>query len=59
MANFDNLTGQKFNRLTVIRQADYILRGDGRKRVAWLCECDCGNACVVSADLLKNGRTAS
>lgn len=59
MANFADLTGQKFNRLTVIEQADYILRGDGRKRVAWFCKCDCGNACIVSADLLKNGRTAS
>lgn len=59
MANFADLTGQKFNRLTVVRQADYIVQGNGRKRVAWLCECDCGNVCVVSADLLKNGRTAS
>lgn len=58
MANFSDLTGKRFNRLTVVKRADDILRGS-RKRVAWLCSCDCGNTCVVSSDLLNNGRTAS
>lgn len=58
MARFEDLTGRKFNRLQVIKQADYKLFG-GRKRVAWSCLCDCGNTCAVIAHLLKSGRTKS
>ena len=56
---FEDLTGQKFGRLTVIERAESKTRANGRTRVAWLCSCDCGKTCVVNADVLKGGRTKS
>ena len=55
-----DLTGQRFGRLLVIREA-------GRKngKVAWLCRClgkngdDCGKEVVVREDHLRNGDTQS
>ena len=49
-----DLTGQRFGRLLVIREA-------GRKngRVAWLCRCECGNEIVVSGDNLRREHTQS
>jgi len=37
--NFQDLTGQKFGRLTVIKRV-YV---EGKKYTYWLCECDYGN----------------
>ena len=52
---FYDLTGQRFGKLTVIRkeppQAD--------KRTRWLCECDCGNTCVVTSYALRKGKIKS
>lgn len=59
MANFEDLTGRKFNRLQVIKQAEHILHANGRKRVAWICLCDCGNTCVVETYTLKSGSIKS
>lgn len=50
---FEDLTGQRFNRLTVIKfipQAERKARGYN-----WLCQCDCGNICDANAHKLKNG----
>jgi len=41
--DFDDKTGQRFGRLTVIKKAEKRKSG----RIAWLCECDCGNYCEV------------
>jgi hypothetical protein len=49
MSKFIDLTGQKFDRLTVISKADVP------GRVAWLCQCDCGKIKVIKAGHLKNG----
>ena len=49
-----DLTGKKFNRLTVIRRAY-----DKDKHPAWLCKCDCGNETVVLGTYLKNGKIKS
>lgn len=38
---YKNLTGKKFNKLTVIK--DHGRMRDGT--VKWLCKCDCGNEC--------------
>lgn len=56
----ENLTGRKFNYLTVIRQAteDEYARGAG-KHAMWLCKCDCGKIRFVSSGDLKNGRAVS
>lgn len=50
-----DLTGQKFNKLTVLgfdhRGSDY--------KAYWLCQCECGNTCVVEGYHLKTGHTKS
>lgn len=49
-----DLTGQKFNMLTVIEHANDI---NGRE--AYLCKCDCGNTAIVEARRLKSRTTKS
>ncbi|MEX3713388.1 hypothetical protein ABFV99_13370 [Cytobacillus horneckiae] len=46
---FEDLTGKKFNRLTVIR----LNRVDARNRRYWDCTCECGNTKTVRGDMLK------
>lgn len=53
--NFSDLTGQKFNRLTVIKR-------DGKHKsgnIKWLCRCDCGNYTHVTTYNLKSGNAIS
>lgn len=56
MGKFQDLTGQKFGKLTVIKQATKL-----RGRTAWLCKCDCGNENFihVTSNDLKTGNTKS
>ncbi len=49
-----DLTGQRFGRLTVIERAD----NKGTK-TRWLCQCDCGNKVIKEGSNLKNGDTKS
>lgn len=51
---FQDLTGNKFGKLTVIRKSANI-----RGRVAFECLCDCGKTCFVTSDDLKQSRTKS
>ena len=60
------LVGQKFNRLTVIKEGEpkkYYDKSSGRyiTRSMWWCKCDCGNEdlVLVSGTSLKNGKTKS
>lgn len=55
---FIDLTGQKFGRLTVIKQSESIQDG-GRPRICWLCRCECGNEVIVRANKLKTKHTRS
>ena len=59
LSNRKDLTGQKFGRLTVIKE----LLGDNRigdkKNCTWLCRCDCGTKIKVIASSLTRGRTSS
>ena len=50
-----DLTGQRFNRLTVISRAENSK--DGKSR--WLCRCDCGNFVTVNGIHLSSGHTKS
>lgn len=50
----DDLTGQRFGKLTVLRRA--VVEGN---KTIWCCKCDCGNEVNVSATNLKRGRTHS
>lgn len=43
MARFNDLTGQKFGRLTVIKRVEDAITENGNKFTQWLCNCDCGN----------------
>jgi len=52
---FTDLTGQKFNKLTVIKRVDNLVG----KKSRWLCKCDCGKETVVDVGNLKNGHTKS
>lgn len=51
---FNDLTGMRFGRLTVISRAE-----NKHRAVAWNCKCDCGNMRVIKADSLTSGVTKS
>jgi hypothetical protein len=55
MSNFVDLTGQKFNRLTVRNYFGKSKSG----RSLWLCDCECGGTNVVRTADLRNGHTKS
>jgi hypothetical protein len=44
-----DLTGQKFNRLTVVKFSH-----SKNRKTFWLCKCDCGNEKIVRSDSLKD-----
>ena len=54
MGSFIDLTGEKYNKLTVLKRVK-----NQKKSTMWLCECDCGNKVIVSAGNLKNNHTTS
>lgn len=54
MPKFKDLTGQKFERLTVLERVENI----GTK-TAWKCLCDCGNIKIVTGNNLTQGRIKS
>lgn len=49
-----NLTGKKFNKLTVL----YRVANQGQK-VMWKCLCDCGKESIVRGDYLQNNTIKS
>ena len=54
MAKAEDLTGQKFGRLTVLERAPNIVYNSGKSVTAWLCQCDCGNTKIIASKHLKN-----
>lgn len=52
-SHFEDLTGKRFNRLTVIRYLDESERTV--RTYNWLCQCDCGKVVKANASKLKNG----
>lgn len=52
----EDLTGQKFNRLTVLGWVPDVRIGES---YAWRCQCDCGNTCQTTSAYLKRGHTKS
>lgn len=50
-----DLTGQKFGRLTVIKQANE----SNHEGTLWLCECECGGIKIASSYALTHGRVQS
>ena len=59
--HFNDLTNQKFGKLTVISRAENKISSSGRARTMWNCFCDCGNDynIVVSGDYLKRSTCPS
>ena len=50
-----DITGQKFGRLTVLKDSGERKRGE----VVWLCQCDCGSQLKVRSYDLRKGHTSS
>lgn len=55
MPAFQDLTGLRFGRLTIVSRAEN--GNDSKPR--WLCQCDCGNTSVVSSSNLKRNNARS
>lgn len=56
----DNLEGKNFGRLTVLKNVGKIEpKGEGPRRTAYLCKCECGKEVVVTAHSLLNNNTKS
>jgi len=55
MTNKKDLTGQKFGRLTVLKESKKRKNGS----VIWICQCECGNLKNVPAPYLTRGCTSS
>lgn len=55
MSKLIDLTGQKFNYLTVEKRLENAIGGIS----VWLCKCDCGNYTKVRGSNLKNGAVKS
>lgn len=56
----EDLTGKRFGRWTVLRQADTRYSVSGKTRsIMWLCQCDCGTIKSVGARALKTGMSTS
>ena len=53
MSNFIDITGQKFNKLYVVR---LVFK---KKKTKYLCLCDCGKEMIIDSSNLKNGHTKS
>lgn len=47
-----DLTGKRFNHLTVLRRAEKNIDG----KPAWVCVCDCGNTVTLRGHALKHGQ---
>lgn len=55
MGKFIDITGQKFNRLTVVSRAE----NNKYKNATWNCICDCGNTLIVISRDLMGSHTKS
>lgn len=59
MSKFQDLTGKKFGKLTVISRATDYIKPNGHKIIQWDCLCECGNKTIVRGEYLKSGHTKS
>lgn len=54
MPNFIDLTGKKFNKLTLLKFVEIK-----NKRTYWLCQCECSKKIIVRSDSVTSGKTQS
>lgn len=59
MNELQDLIGQKFGQLTVLRKGNDYYEPSGYRRRRWWCLCDCGKETLVWEKCLKNGHTKS
>lgn len=52
-----DLSGNRFGKLLVIRQAESPNKNLVKKQLYWLCKCDCGNTHIASTSQLTSGKT--
>lgn len=48
----EDLTDKKFGRLTIVERKDIVNKKTGKKAIAWICRCDCGNESWVRSAAL-------
>lgn len=48
------LTGNKFDKLTILKLKENKITADGSREYFYFCHCDCGNDCVRSAQSLRS-----
>ena len=53
------MIGQKYNRLTVIKELERHQFPSGQTKRKFLCQCECGNITDVLMSHIKNGHTSS
>jgi hypothetical protein len=52
-----DLTGKKYNKLTVLKRGNDRISESGRKFITWECICECGNYCKVTThDLTRKDK---
>ena len=56
---FEDLTGKKYEKLTVLAYHGLHVTPGGTARHLWKCRCDCGAIKIVQGASLKNGSTKS
>lgn len=54
-----DITGNRYGRLTVIREVERIRYASGNSHRVWECLCDCGNIIRCTTDRLRRGNTKS
>ena len=59
MPKFDDITGKRFNRWTVLYRTEDYTTKSGNKFTQYMCMCDCGEIRKVFANSLKNGKSKS
>lgn len=56
MSKFLDLTGQTFDKLTVIERSKDYISPNGQHKTTWLCRCECGNEVSVETQRLRKNK---
>lgn len=54
-----DLTGQRFGKLTVVKEVESITKSNGKSVRQWLCKCDCGGEIIAQHVYLTTGDVLS
>ena len=56
---YEDLSGKKFGRLTVLKQGEDEITSRGDRQIRWICQCDCGRQTLTRGIALRSGGTQS